>query len=629
MFRTCLYMRASHTVTAKRSNLLIWSLASAVMLSGAPSTLVALSTSAVPQPQLEQRSSPDSTRIRSQVEDAQARFERIRVRLLPYVWGGGSHGCDERLGRFCLWHGGEDDWEPVPDPSALVEARNDLLATMAAAAAHIPADEWILGQRVRYLSEAGRWEDAFRLARACGGAASSWCSVLEGFALHGMGQYETALQRFRRGFETMDSEEARRWRDPSVLLDGRGSDVLEDAADEAEWEDVRARVWTLADPLYLVAGNDRESEHYARWTFSRMNDGARNAWGVRWGDDLEEIAVRYGWDRGWERVRPEFATAGGPPSVIGHQIMRGKEFAPPGRVLEVPWTIPPGAWVPEEKRPKSAHVPAYAPTLLPGVAQVVVLQRGDSIVVAASTELPVEPDTAPNGVMNWLPNGDELVAEGPIPWPQPALLEGPEQIGLFLVDEGGRIRGRSRNSHTGALHLTVPAGGYLLSVEAWAPEEGLSGRIRHGIATEVLPDDLATLSDLILLDPVDSLPQTFLSALPSMRSSLELEADEPLVIGWEVFGLGWRPEDVSFELSFDKEGEGFFGRIGRWLGFGSREEPLELAWSEPGPSEIGPWFRSVEVTIPEVDSGDYVFRLRVTARGREELVRTLPIEIVP
>ena len=97
----------------------------------------------------------------------------------------------------------------------------------------------------------------------------------------------------------------------------------------------------------------------------------------------------------------------------------------------------------------------------------------------------------------------------------------------------------------------------------------------------------------------------------------------------EIFGLGWRQEDVSFELSFHKEGEGFFGRIGRWLGFGSREEPLRLAWSEPGPSEIGPWFRSVEVTIPEVDSGDYVFRLMVTPTGREELVRTRLIEIVP
>ena len=622
-------MRASHTVTAKRSTLLIGSLASSVMLSGAPSTLVAPLAFPVLQAQTKEQSPPDSTRIRSQAEDAQARFERTRVRLLPSVWAGGVRPCDERIGRLCLWYGGEDDWEPVPDPPELVEARDNLLTTMAATAEHIPADEWILGQRIRYLGEAGRWEDAVRLARACGATASSWCSVLEGFALHGMGRYQTALERFHRGFETMDSEEARKWRDPSVLLDGEGSDVLEDAADEAEWEDVTARVWTLADPHYLVAGNDRESEHYARWTFSKINEGARNAWGMRWGEDLEEIAVRYGWDRGWERVRPEFGARGGPPGVIGHQLPRGKEFAPPGRVLEVPWRTPPGAWVPEEKRPQSAHVAAYAPTLLPGVAQVVVLPRGDSMVVAAATELPVKPETQSSGVTNWPPTGDEIVAEGPVSWPQPALLEGPEQIGLFLVDEGGRIRGTSRNSHAGALHLTVPAGGYLLSVEAWAPEEGLGGRIRHGIATEALPDDLATLSDLLLLRAGDSLPQTLVSALPSMRSSARLEADEPLVIGWEVFGLGWRPEVVSFELSFYKEGEGFFGRIGRWLGFGGREEPLQLSWSEPGPSEIGPWFRSVEVTIPEVDSGDHVFRLRVTPTGREELVRTLRVEIVP
>jgi hypothetical protein len=114
-----------------------------------------------------------------------------------------------------------------------------------------------------------------------------------------------------------------------------------------------------------------------------------------------------------------------------------------------------------------------------------------------------------------------------------------------------------------------------------------------------------------------------------MRSSVHLKADEPLVVGWEIFGLGWRPEDVSFELSFYRKGESFFGRIGRWLGFGGREEPLQLAWNEPGPSDIGPWFRSVEITIPEVDSGDYVFRLSVTPKGREELVRTLLVQIVP
>ena len=632
MFRTCLYMhmrnmRASHTLLA-----IVCGCGIPLGLSGAPSTLVAPPASAVLQLQPEQRSRPDSTDIRSQAEDAQGRFERIRRRLLPYVWDGGRRPCDERIGRLCLWHGGEGDWEPVPDPPDLVEARDELLTTLAGAADYVPADEWILGQRIRYLGEAGRWEDAVRLAGACGGAASSWCSALEGFALHGIGRYEAALEIFHRGLETMESEEARKWRDPSVLLDGKGSDVLEDAADEDEWEAARARVWTLADPLYLVVGNDRESEHYARWTYSKMSDGARNAWAMRWGDDLEEIAVRYGWDRGWERVRPEYGAALGLPNVIGHQLPGGKEFAPPGRVLEMPATTAPGAWVPEEKRPRSTHVPAYAPMLLPGVAQVALFHRGDSIVVAASTELPANPDTVPKSPPAGPLTGADIRAQGPIAWPQPALLDGPEQIGLFLVDEAGRVRGTSSNLREGALYLAVPAEKYLLSVEAWAPEKGLGGRLRHGIMTEALPDDLATLSDLILLHlphPGDALPETLVSALPSMRSSTRLEANGQLVLGWEVFGLGGTREDVSLELSFYKEGESFFGRIGRWLGFGGREEPLQIEWSEPGPFAIGPWFRSVEVTIPEVDPGQYVFRLGVTARGREELVRTRVVEIVP
>ena len=622
-----------------------------VGLSGAPgpSTLALPLAAPVLQRQPEPLATPDSSRVRDQAEDAQERFERIRRRLLPAVRASGGRPCEERIGRLCLWHGGEDDWEPVPDPSDLVEERDDLLEAMAAAADHIPADEWILGQRIRYLGEAGRWEDAVRLARACGGAAPWWCNVLEGFALHGTGRYEMALERFRRGLETMDPEEAREWKDPSMLLDGRGSDVLEDAPDEDQWENVRARVWTLADPLYLVAGNDRESEHYARWTFSKMSDDARNAWGMRWGNDLEEITLRYGWERGWERVRPEVGARRDVLSVIGHQLPNGKEFTPPGPVLEEPSTPLPGAWIPEEERPRSAHVPAYAPSLLPGIAQVAVFHRGDSMVVVAATELPANPDTVRNGATGWPPTGNADVAEGPIPWPQPPLLDGPEQFGLFVVDEVGRISGTtrrigdgtgrigpmdriggtSRGLREGALHLTVPAGKYLMSVESWAPEEGLGGRIRHGISTEVIPDDLATLSELILLHPGDALPENLVSALPSMRSSTRLEADTPLVLGWEVFGLDLRQEDVSFQLSFHEEGEGFFGSIGRWLGVGGREEPLRIVWSEPGPSDMGPWFRSIEVTIPEVDPGEYLFRLAVATPGRGELVQTRLVEIVP
>jgi hypothetical protein len=462
-----------------------------------------------------------------------------------------------------------------------------------------------------------------------------------------MGRYEAALERFRHGLEIMDPEEARRWRDPAVLLDGRGSRVLENAAeadlkDEEgvasgdrlasrtadDWEELRARIWILADPLYLVAGNDRESEHYARWTFSKMHEGAQNPFRMRWGDDLEELTVRYGWDRGWERVRQDIRTMGGPPSVIGHQLPGGKQFVPPGWVLEGSSDTASGAWFPEEARPRSVYVPAYAPTLLPGIAQVAVFHRGDSILVAAATELPGGLDTTPTSSSLSPPGGDEP-DRGAIGWPPPALLDRPQQTGLFLVDEGGRVRSATGSPREGPLHLTVPAGPYLLSVEAWAPEEGVSGRIRHGIVSEVIPEDLATLSDLLLLRSGDRLPQTLGSALPRMRSSTRLTLHDEIVLGWEIFGLGWRQERVSFELSFYEEGESFFGRVGRWLGFGGREEPLRIDWSEPAPSEIGPWFRSVEITIPDVDPGDYVFRLRVMTPGRGELMRTRRVEITP
>ena len=84
--------------------------------------------------QLEQPSPLDSARIHSRAVDAQGRFERIRVGLLPYVRDGGRHPCDELIGRLCIWHEGEDEWEPIPDPVDLVEARQDLLSILAEAA---------------------------------------------------------------------------------------------------------------------------------------------------------------------------------------------------------------------------------------------------------------------------------------------------------------------------------------------------------------------------------------------------------------------------------------------------------------------------------------------------------------
>ena len=571
---------------------------------------------------------PDSADLRKRAESAQARYERTRRRLMPWVRAQGSRPCEEHVGRLCLWHGDDDDWVQPPDRAELVAAREDLLVTLAQVGMSVPGDGWVLGQRVHYLGEAGEWRRGAALARACGPAEAWWCDALEGFALHGAGDYDRAMDAFRRAFSGMDAEQAREWRDPALILDDKGDDVLDDASDE-EWETILARVWRLADPLYLVPGNDRETEHYARWTLARVRDRARTAWGMPWGKDLDELTVRYGWERGWERRRPLLGSVSSFEATVSHEQPDGREFVPPGDVLERSADTEPGAWIPEEERPRSSHTPAYAPWILPGIAQVAVFHRGDSVVVAAATRLPEKPEDPRGWAVTETPNiGGSGAREGLFSWPRPALLAEPPQVGLFLLDTLGEI---SEKRHVGAsaraLTLTVPAGGYLISVEAWEPGEGRAGRIRHGIATDTVPENLATLSNLIIMDPTDSLPTDLVSALPLMRPSTDLLSGESIAVGWELFGLGWRPEDIEFEISLYEDGEGFFGKVGRWFGLGGRKQPLRISWQEPGPSHAGPWFRSVGVELPDVDPGRYILRLAVSLRGRGVLIGTRPVEI--
>ena len=578
-----------------------------------------------PRAYLFQATIPDSADVLKSARSAQARFERRRRSILPWTRAETGQPCDNRVGRFCQWFDGEHGWEPVQDPPELVRMRQNLLDELSEGSARIPGDRWILGQRVFYLSEAGRWNEAAELAGACGSPSRGWCDVLSGFALHGAGEYGLAMAAFRRGLTGMNSEEAREMRYPEVLFDRRAMALMGDA-DDAELEALRTRFWLLADPLYLMPGNDRETEHYARWTYSRMSEDARNPRGLRWGSDLEELTIRYGWDRGWERRRPNPGSPFQDAVTVGHDLPGTRGFVLSGRVLEQPWQTGPAAWLPSEG-PRSAHVAAYAPVLDPGVGQVAVFHRGDSILVAAATRLPDLIDPAAVRRLAGKTPSDER--RDLLAWAQPELLDRPDQIGLFLIDSENRLREvRSRGESEGVIAVSVAAGRYFMSLEAWAPKEGRAGRVRHGIVADTIPEDLVTLSDLIVLEPIDSPPQHLGHALPSMRRSLELTAGQRLAVGWEIFGLGWRQERVDFELSLSQEGGGFFGTIGRWLGLGGGgDEPLQVGWSEPGPDETGPWFRSMNVDVPQLEPGEYLLRLEVTIPGREPLAATRIVQI--
>jgi len=558
----------------------------------------------------------DSSDVLGRARREQARFERHRVRLLPATGFAASGGdCDEIVGRFCLWFDDTGD-KPVEEPPAIDSLRAGLVAYLDSVQALLPGDGWVLGQRVWYSGEGGRWADALRDARECGGAEPWWCAALEGLSLHGLGRYEEAERAFERALEGMDPEQAKRWREPRRAVQGGVRDVVDDA-DGDDRADALSRLWTLADPSYLVPGNDRRTEHYARWTVARIRERARNPYQIGWGGDLEELLVRFGWEVGWERARSWNITEA--PAVVGHQHPAGREYMPSADAMRDPATagiedLAPGGL----RRPRSLYAPAYAPVILPMDGQVVVFPRGDRETVVATAFVPADTTRHP---------GDD--------WPRPWMEAGdqaglPDRAGLFLVPVLGRgaILSRTRTgTGEGSLLLEAPAGDYVVSVEAWRPPERVAGRTRMGLRGDTVALDLATLSGLLLVDEGRAAPTSLEEAAGRALVHRAARSGGSVGVVWEINGLGWSPATVTYDLSLEAADRGFFRRIGEGLGLVDRERPLALSWDEPGPQRPAPMLRHLALDLPDVEAGTYRLVLRARITGRTTLESSTEIVI--
>ena len=91
----------------------------------------------------------DASHVLREARAAQARFERVRRMHLPRKpAAGGSRTCHARVGRYCYWYDPADSTVEA-EPVRIRDARRQLLTSLDSAAARVPADEWIAGQRVR------------------------------------------------------------------------------------------------------------------------------------------------------------------------------------------------------------------------------------------------------------------------------------------------------------------------------------------------------------------------------------------------------------------------------------------------------------------------------------------------
>lgn len=543
------------------------------------------------------QASPDSAAALAALRGAQERFEWTRRHHLPWTWGFSGGRCDLVVGRFCYWDDDDAAWSPPEEPEPVALARHQLLARLDSASRRFPGDRWIQGQRMRYLVESARYHDALWSARECR-AGAYWCDALAGYVLHVMGDFHAADSAFARALTAMPETLRCEWTDLTVLLEGGLRGRYGDLAC-AQRDSLNAVVWWLADPSYVVAGNERRTEHYARHVVARLFDGSANPYGISWGRDNRELVLRYGWAIGWERERPRGAGLTVRPSVVGHHADGALHFMPPAAFVESPASIAPDDWNLDPPIPRSRYAPRYAARFSPLRHQLVLFRRGDSAVVVAGFDLeeslaashPDRPPPDRTAVIAGL-----TVTRAPNDRPAPAL----------------RVVAVPR----GVVSAAVPRAAALVGLEVVGSADSSVGRARYWLDVPARTPDGFAVSELLLLASAEALPRTLAEAMPLARGSNRFSPGDPIGMYWEVYGLS--PESTpEVRITVFTESKGFFRRAAQWIGVADGDRPaMSLGWEASPGGRDGPAGRAVSVKLPTDDAGRYRIRLEIAVAGR-------------
>ncbi len=593
-----------------------------------------------------QPAAPDSADLVEEAREHQAAFEQLRESRIPPMANTRRGGCDERIGRICIWFGGEGESDFPSEPTETSVARMDLIRELAATS-EIIRDPWIIGQLVHYLAESGSLVQAERMARECDLVEPWWCSALLGYVLHLDGRFVDSETAFRDAAARVPSDEVERWRTPRFIFTNDGVDGF----DRGEPED-QARLWELfwrfSDPLFMHEGNDRVTEHYARLVVAINREEAQNPYTMAWGEDLEETLIRYGRTVGWSRVQSMPSGIGGvgggiqdTRSTVGHHHPKSRGYLFPEEFLEAPADIGPESWITAPREARTWYAAPYAPDFRGLETQVARFRRGDEmLVVGAYRPSPPELDPfasrAPSRVTQERRPNPFASRSGfgqPDPPPSapeaPTGVEGPVRAAFFLMPEsGGDVFSAEGTEQEGVFTLRAPTGRYVSSIEVFEAEAERAWRARQGVNQQPLIRGLVAVSDLMILREGASLPVDLDEAVPLARPNVRVRADERFTVAWEVYGLEV-DQALQVTLGFTEGRPGFLSRVGEFLGIVEPEEPVEITFEDAGSGEVQTLFRAVALQLPDLEPGEYTLHLRLDLPGREPSINSRPIIVTP
>ena len=542
----------------------------------------------------------DSQRVLRGARSAQIAFERTRRANLPINTRGTSGRCDVRVGRLCYWWD-EGEWAGPPEPARTKAARTALLERLATLGGRLPGDDWIVGQRVRYLVEEGRDEDAARVSRECR-AAASWCAALAGYALHAAEDFAGADSAFDAALAAMSDADRCRWTDISLLLDGDAYKRYEKLAC-SERGPFEERFWALARPLHLLPANDLRTEHFARLTMAELIRTSRYAHDMSWGDDVKELMIRYGWETHWSREPPSVSNNTS-VHVVGHEPTPAFAFVPNDEVVVAPASAGSSDWSLRDRLARSRYAPGYARSMRSLEPQVAFFRRGDSAVVVAAFD--VRADT--------LFARDSIAAAMAV-----APAAAPESVTIFRDAPVAR-------------HHVLTAGArwepVLVSVEARDSAERRVARTRAVFRPPATSDSSrVTVSDLLLFDDPASLPASLDDATARARGSLRVDRSEPVGVYWEMYGIAPGGETLDYTLTVTRIGSPWLRRAAEKLGVVDRRAPVRMKWDEPAARPDGVRARALAVDFSTLPAGRYRIDLELRAAGQSPAVASRVVDV--
>ncbi len=534
----------------------------------------------------------DSAHVLRDAQSAQRDFERFRRARLPVgdVYGG---TCDVRIGRYCYWRGDDDDEIETPPPEAksITDRRGQLIQSLDRAAAMLPGDQWITGQRVRYLVDAKRFDDAIRAARLDCRATVSWCDALAGYAAHNAGRFALADSLYEAALDAMSQADRCHWLDVTDEL----SDELHDSyapLDCAARERFARRAFRLGAPLYMISATDLFTEHLARRTFDRIVEHSATVEGDSWGDDERELGDRYGWPKWFTRGEPRIGFDDLTPAIVGHDSGQPYYFLPSLATFEHPGRTSTSDWELSDPRARTGYAPSYARSIHELPHQIAFFRRGDSTLAVGA----------------WNAGRDTT------------LLGRTLSAALVLAADSGALAiARDSTAHASGRITTIGMiDSGLVSLELLAVTDRRAARARVGAP----PRDTGriALSNLLLFaqrasagDGAGDEPD-FAMAVDSALTSEAIPQSRNVGVYWETYGLR-SAEPVQYTLSVEPVDVGFMRRVAERLRFADPTSGFRIEWRDVARSTGGIGSRTTRLDLSRLRRGRYRVQLDVMASG--------------